>query len=420
MEEIVSYNILFLPVSLLLTIIPFLWLRKVERGILYCFVPFLLFLFVYCGVGMGWQGCPQVYVVIYAIYMIALGKTCHSVLRKPVNISRIENEENSFFAPFVSKYSGKIVFLYILVILIGLAANGKIANVFSPPSLNLTESLDFTKSGVTGSSVFMMMYYVRNLILPFYLLALYKYKDRIILFSFLLLFPLYLDFSSNGYIARSGVMPFFIIIYVACYLRYPKQRKRIIRWTIIGTPVVLIGLSWFTFFRLGKDFDIQAGDAIKLLAFEESGYPILFEHIWKFGFDPDLCEKYIKWLVGLPLPGFLKGGDDFVFNAIFTEQVTGMSRSDQGFSVILPGLVGESVFFFGRYFFIIHAIMVGFVFSYAYKILSHKQELFLLLYCAIYGAICFCRGGTSSMMPFYFKHLIIYVIVISLLKRRKK
>lgn len=421
MDELVSYDGIYFYVSIVITVIPFYWLRKAEKQKKYYYLPLIFFVWVYCGVGMGWDGTPADYLIYYGLYMTVVGITCYKTQSKYVRSEAEVLQHKKFFDNFIFKYSKKTILLYILICIGSIAAKGKFLNILIPPSLSLTEALDFSKTGVSGGAIYMLLYYIRYIVFPFYLLALYVYRDNIKKLSFFLLFPLYIDFAGSGYIARSGVMPYIIILYIAFYLKYPQYQRKILITTLLGIPIALVGLSWFTFMRIGKEIDINAGDAIKLLTFEETGYPILFSEIQRLGFDEKLMCDYIKWLIGLPFPGFLKGGEDFSFNILFTEMVTGMSRDQMGFSVILPGLVGEGVCIWGKLGFMFHAFMVGYIYTKAYDLFWHKEELFLLLYCSIYGGLCFARGGTTSMMPFYLKMLIMYVIFIHFtLKKNRK
>ena len=408
--------------ALLFTFLPFMWLRKEASWLTkFYFIGIICLIFVYSGVGAGWEDTPSEYLVLYCVYMVVLGLTCKiTVYGKKKSFNRRENVSSNGLESFISRYGGIFIFMYIFIPFLQLLLQGNILNIVHPPSMSLQDAVEgrYETSRSFLESVF---WYLSQLILPFYVVCLYKYRNNIAKLAFALLIPLYFVYASSGYLSRSGILPFLIIIYIAFYIKYPKYRKRMILYTVIGMPLFLFGLSWFTFARLGREIDVSFSDALALLARQETYYPSQYEEYQNWPFDGHLMLSYLDWLVKLPLPGFLKSTSfDQAFNVIFTEKMTGGSRLDSNFSVMLPGLVGEGIFIFGRYFFWVHAIIVGWALSMAFKLAHHKQELFLVLYMTFYCGISIARGGSVSTLPFYFKHLIIYLIVIYFVTKQKR
>lgn len=416
-----DFNLSFIWIRFLIvfsvTALSFLWLKRRSSRLeqLY-YIFFIVFVFVYSGVGSGWADTPSEYLFKYCVYIFVLGFVCQITIGKDrcnLEPSTSEKKKRLLIMRLISNYGRAIILVYILIPLLSLVLAGKVENLISPPSLNLQDALDAGNNGGSKGMVDSILYYVHQLILPFYLLSLYKYKDDILKLSVALIAPLYITFASSGYISRSGTLPFLIIIFLAFYIKYPRYRKKMMIGTMALLPAFLFALSWFTFVRLGKEINISYSDAISLLAYQETSYPEHYVEIQKWPFDGHLLYTYLDWFIKLPLPGFLKSTNlDYAFNAIFTEKLTGATRTDMYFSISLPGLVGEGVFLFGKSFYWIHAIIVGWVISMAYRLVHHKQELFLVLYMCVYASVGFARGGTVSILPFYFKHLIIYLIVI--------
>lgn len=404
---------------LFFTIVSFAWLRRRKSSMEKFYFLFILFLiFIYSGVGAGWEKTPYDYSYIYVIYIMVFGIVCYATTKhnkRNQKQSTIEIVRYNKVDGFINKYGRLFVILYVIIPFISLILEGKILNLISPPSLNLSEAIEgrFDSGTSNGGLISSILYYIQNLDLPFYLLSLYKYRNDIFKLSLALLLPLYFSFAEGGYIARSTLMPMIVILYFAFYIKYPQYRKKLVVGTIILLPALLFFLSLYTFIRIGADFNLSFGDAISLLAYQETCYPVHYEEMQKWSIDWKLLYTYIEWLITLPFPGFLKdSGLDYSFTAYFSEKITGANRTDANFNILLPGLVGESIFIFGKTFYWVHAMIVGFVVGNAYKIVHHKQELFLVLYMSVFGGLCFARAGSVSMMPFYFKHLIIYVIVI--------
>ena len=241
---------------------------------------------------------------------------------------------------------------------------------------------------------------------------------------FLSFFPFYIDFSSSGYLARSTVLAFLIIYILAIYYFNPNLRRKIRIVLLIGIPFLVIGLSLYTFIRLGMEADRSIGDAVALLAYQETSYPTHFGVINKQPESFDLFQDYIQWLITLPLPGFLKDSTkDYFFNAIFTERLYGIIRGTQGFYVLLPGVVNEGLFIFGKWLFPLHAVILGLFVGTTYRIVKYKEEFFLFLYVSVFLASLIARAGTVSTYPVYLKDLLMFelaVIFVSCLKKNYK
>ena len=411
-------------VAALFTILPFLWLKRQKSALIkFYYIVILAFIFVYSGIGAAWRGTPVGYLPKYCIYMTVLGMVCRIVTKGKKKTSLTNDIRYSDTLDFVINRYGKfIVILYVSIPLIRLLVAGKIFNIFSPPSLSLTDAIDGRFDGVVQMGfIESVLYYIQELMLPFYLVCLYQYRNDIGKLSFFILAPFYFNYAFSGYLARSGTMPYILMLYIAFYLSHQKYRKKILVYTIIGIPAVLVFLSWYTFARQGSEFNISYGDAIYLLAQQETNFPMHYAELQHWPFDPKLFVSYINWILTLPLPGFLKSSSfDYSFTAIFSERILGMDRIQSGFNILLPGLIGESIFLFGKTFYWVQAIIVGVIIGFAFKLVHRKQELFLVLYMTFYSGICFARAGTVSMMPFYFKHLIIYILVIYFISHSTK
>lgn len=409
-------------VALVFTLLPFLWVRRCKSNLekLY-FLFILLLIFAYSGIGAAWEDTPAEYTFKYVVYILVFGITCSLTVnnkKKKNIIAEKEELRYTLVERFIKRYGSFFVTLYVVLPLIRLAFAGKLYNLISPPTVNIFDVTEarFEARGMVES----VLYYIENLVLPFYYLCLFKYKNNIIKLIFALLLPLYFIYASNGYIARSSMLPQAIIIYIAVYLKYPEYRKKIAIVTAVGIPFLMFALSFYTFLRMGSDFNLSFSDAIYLLLYSETSYPIHYAEVQKWPLDTTLLYTYFDWLIKLPFPGFVKSTElDYAFTAYFSEKMLGIGRTAERFYILLPGVVGEALFIFGKYFYWIHAMLLGFIVSKAYKLVHHKQELFLVLYMSIFCGLCIARAGTVSAYPFYFKHLIIYLIVIYFVTKPK-
>lgn len=400
--------------AFLLTLIPFLWvLKRPIREKIYI-SPFVVFFFIYSGTGVAWDSCDKGYLLYYFIWMVCFSFTLCLLLgsKKGLPVEGVPSARSSF----IYNYADVFIYLFIVLKLLKLGLDGKLLNLFSPPSPDLLAAL--TESEEEGVGLF---YYLEHILTVFYFVSLYKYRNKVgKLFIFMFL-PFYIGYAGSGYLARSTIMAYLIIFFIGIYFFNQHMRKRIRLLLIIGLPFLVVGLSLYTFIRAGMETDRSVGDAVTLLAFQETSYPIHYTLLSKQVFSYNLFQDYLHWLITLPLPGFLKDTTrDYFFNAIFTERLYGMIRGTQGFYVLLPGVVNEGLFIFGRWLYPLHAIIVGVFVGGTYRIIRCKEEFFLFLYVSVFLASLIARAGTVSAYPVYLKDLLLYEIALLLYSSIKK
>lgn len=416
-----GFSWLYFVLSVILTLLPFYWVKKRPvREKLYV-LPYAAFFFVYSGAGVAWDNCDKEYLFYYFIWMLCFSYTVYFLIGKK-RIYSIEGVDyrSSFW---VTNYANVFIILYIAVLFLSVALNGNIHNLISPPSPDLSGLMDVVSEGGDASESG-IIYYLKHILFVFYFVALYKYRKSPGLLLLFIVLPFYFNYANTGYLARSTVMGYLLIYLVAVYFYNPHLRKKIRLTVLIGLPFVLVGLALYTFIRIGHEVNISAGEAIKLLAYQETSYPTQYELIKKLPFDQNILNDYWEWLISLPLPGFLKDSSkDYFFNAIFTERLYGVTRGAMGFSIALPGIVGEGLFIFGFWGYFLHAIILGFFVGVTYHLVKSKQEFFLFLYMGIFMAFHSARAGTVATYSMYLKDFLVYEIVlllVSFFSRPKK
>lgn len=398
----------------IITFVSFFWIfNRSSRKKLYV-IPFIIFFFAYSGAGVAWDGCEKEYLWYYSLWIIFFSITLSIVLGRKKEDS-IEGRE-SVTTSFVIRNADFFIYLYILIALVSLAFSGNLSNLISPPPPDLSGVMDQVASGKGEGG---LLYYLKHIVFVFYFVSLYKYRNHLFKLFLFMFLPFYITYANTAYMARSTIMAYLIIYFIAIYYYNPHIRKKIRLFLFIGLPFIIIGLSFYTFIRLGRDVDISAGDSIKLLAYQETHFPNHYTLMKNLPFDWSLFKDYWEWLFTLPLPGFLKDpSKDFFFNAIFTERIYGRMRGTAEFSVSLPGVVGEGIFIFGRYFLVLHAIVLGLFVGTTYRIVKSKYEFFMFLYCSIFSASLIARAGTVSGYPMYLKSLLIYEIIVYWVARK--
>ena len=410
-----EYSFIRFIVVLVITLFVFNWIFKKDITYKLYFLPFVFFFFIYSGAGYGWTSCNTSYLFCYSIYIFVFSITCKVITFKK---KRISYRREFAINELIERNGDKFIIGYLLLCVFDIAITGKLSNLWSPPSMT-DDFSSFDWNEGRGGAIEQLIYYLREIFFIFYILLFYKYRSDTKRLVFFILFPFYVMYAKNAYLARGAVMAFFLIIIVNYCITHPQNTKKVLLGSLLGAPAGLFLLSAYTFIRKGVEFDETFSFAIKLLAYQETCYPLHYNDIMHNGFDTGLFSTYFEWIGTLPLPGFLSPfNSDYAFTARFSEMISGVGRTMDGFNIFLPGIVGEGLYICG-YLFPIHALLLGLIVSFVFRIISTKQESFIVMYYGIYAAFVIARGGTVSMYPFYFKHFIIYCLIIYFLSSGK-
>ncbi len=428
MIEIHEYDNIRLVVIILLTLVSFLWVFRVSEyrvKVWYALVAF--FIFIYSGVGGAIEEVKSEYVFYYAIYIVTLSLTLYFFNKKRnKEKNRIEQEKTDYIVErFIDNNGAFFIILYFFLLLLDLVyPTFRLDLLISPPSPSL-EDLHYNNFvvGNTKDGVSQLIYLLQQFVSPFFYLSLYKYRKNYKIILILLLFPVYIDLCNRGIIGRGESMIPFIIVFISSLEKLkPKNRKRLIIVSAGAIPFVCYAAVQFSFIRVGAGtVNISLTDSVQMIFGQEVAYPLHFNEYIGRGQAVSILD-YILWIVLLPVPGFLKFGyGDPQINLMFTQMITGMDPTQMGFSICLPGLVGESIIVFGPLLFPVHAIIVGIIISVLIKYLSKcKSYEYLFYFATIIFSYSICRGGTSSAYSFAFKQFLVLVVFIYLLKKNRK
>ena len=374
-----------------LTFILFKWVFKVSDTLYKLFVILLiLFIYLYCGLGVGYAETDFFeYEVCYVLYMLSLSLSLKFFLKRDYMIPLSTNINS-----FCTRHSTIIICFYFLTILMPLAQSGKLGLLVNPPAPSLIEhfaDVDFSKNKVSGA-----FDSIKNFVVPLFYLALTKYIYRPKILIPLFLFPQYVTYCNASYMGRGSMAFILIYIFIYYYVFFPEKRKLLVTIATTVVPFIIVFFAAYVYIRQGVAVDAGGFmDSLNFLIQSETYY-----YSWYYDIvgDTKYLLNYIVWFVTLPLPGFLKPFSmSFSFNALFTQEVSGLGSLSDVTSIALPGLVNESIFIFGRTFFFLHAIVMAWVFSITYNTLSKNRNNFLpLLSTMLVLAIQTPRGGTSG------------------------
>lgn len=401
---------------LVASVIPFVWLAKIRDNLLKFFYGFFVFfIFIYCGLGLAFDE-PKYYAYgeYYTIYMFVFGLSSLVFYKKDVKINT-----NTSINVFSIKHSSAIICIYFIFYLVPLITDGKLGNLLNPPMPDLVSSFsetDFTKNALSN-----VIESIRFLFMPLFFLALYKYIRKPIVVIFIFLLTIYMDYCYYEYAGRSGLAVYAIFVFLISYKYYPKLRKPLLLGAFAIIPLAIIFFAVYADVRQGATSSDKTSlnIALEFLYETELTYYRWFESI--INNDAKYALNYLVWLITLPLPGFLKPFDmNFNFTAQFTMDVLGFSDAYYVDNILLPSLINESIFLFGKYLFFIHAIILAFIFNLTYNSLKKDPANFMLLV-YIMLPLCFRGGRAGTFGPYapIIKVLFVYFLFYYFTKRRK-
>lgn len=390
-----------------------------EKNQKYFLILVYFFLFVYCGIGGCLEEADTRYLPYYIIYMTVLtivlkfynGKYSFTTERSLRLSSYIEGHYNIFW----------ILYLFLGLLQLVIPEN-RLHYLFSPPKADLTLH-DFTDSGME-TVMQQLIYLFRAVLVPFFYWSLYSMRKKTGKIALIMAFDLYVDFCANQYLARNSMLVALFIIFMPYYQNLTKK-GRVVLFSVAAllVPLLLYFFYAYSLLRVGGEISdlafLDMSYANQVLIKQEISYPLLFENY--FDGPSGLLGQYFIWMLLLPLPGFLKfGAGTMPLNRLFSTAVTGFMPGDRGFWVVLPGLVGESIFAFGPFLFVFHAVILGIIMKYVMNTLSQVKSFeYLYYYFAIEFSFILGRAGTMAVYPHVAKSFVIFLLLLLLIKPQK-
>lgn len=410
-----DYKILILVI--VTTLIIFSWIRKVANITQRVWYSLLvIFLLIYSGIGISLERANLDYLFYYYIYIITLSLTL-LVFHKKFQKKRFNlNINNSQILYIIDKYGGLIIYLYILLNITDLIFPVfRLQLLVSPPSPSLINHFNKYIEDVSINPISHSFYILRQFLLPFFYLSLYKYRNNYKKVLFILLFIVYINYCASGYVGRGEILVAFIVVLLPILSNASsKQRKILLFFGIIIIPFISYLLVQFSYIRLGSSrVEMTVLDSLELLFQQEISYPLLYDNYIGLTSNYGIGD-YLLWITFLPLPGFLKFGfTNFDYIIEFSSKLSGLYAYENGFSIILPGIVGESIYIFGKLLFPFHAIILGLIMSFLMHFLSsNKMYQYLTFFFVIKFSYALCRAGTVSVYPMFFKYFLLFMLII--------
>lgn len=393
-------------------------------------IPFAVGFVLYNGFAISVVGIPNIMVVVYFLFLpiLFLGFRIGIVLAAPIGKTISRNA-----LPTLQRYSDgdravPVILLYFLLHLAMLFhPEFKVHLLVSPPPPDLA-ALFFARFTEERDTVVSLISILIVLITPLHYLAIYKFRRRPFVLLLVLLAPLYIIYVRDAYLPRSSVLVALMIYFAMLWTSFPKWRLGLVVSLLAIGPTAAVLSIGYTYVRLGTDAVLLDFGPALVTQFDQEvmlpfyiGVPLV-----ESGRQVDLGH-YFVWLLTLPIPGFLKSGLPIILlNYEISEIVLGVQRGTPGFYVVLPGLVAESIFLYGRYFYFIHAFSLGFLIG-LFAAIFHRLPMAssLIFFLSTLFFFVLNRGGIASVAPvlvngFLLFFLLVIVSVIRVQAKRKR
>lgn len=389
----------------------------------------VLGVFVYSGLCGIYVEMPFYHIVNYVIFLISLTYSLRFSYRVLNGVNRTAGRKLQHFFSKIDKsfiiwlfFVFFFVFIHLLNLLI---PENRLALLFNPPSPDLISAFNVRFERSQDTNFTRIIEYCKVLVFPLFLISMYRFRDRIyfIVLSFLSVF--YISYVDYSYASRGEVFSYIMIICLGFWQVRPKSRKYLIILGLLIIPIFLFFSYLYQIVRLGGTVDLNNSPiwtSIWSIIEQEITYPLTT------GIPLVESEKYVNlsdyftWLVTLPIPKILTGQIvNFRVNDQISSIVLGLYRGDRGFYIVLPGLVMESIFFYGKYFFWLHAVSIGFVSAMTIRLLENIPCMaFLYGHLFMLFSYVLNRAGVAALFPMITNGLIVIyaILILNLLKKK--
>lgn len=374
--------------------------------------------YIYDGIGGAYKIMPVEYVYVYFIFLMSLVSSFCLFHRSFAWVSTRVRSRGWKIASLAEdrRLTLRFVAGYLLVCLFFLFyPEFKVFNLFSPPTPDLAGLfVQRFEVGRDVDTVGRLVGYVKVLLFPFFLFFLRGFRNRPWLFFLLLLLPVYMAYCEDGYVSRGSVLSIVLVGFVVFWVENPRSRKYIIAGSALSFPLLIMAMYAYARVRIGGSVDSNVGvfDALETILEIETTFPVGGRELLDGKYGADL-RQYFTWLFTLPFPKVLFGQIEGArINYEIAEIVSGIAVGDRNFSVVLTGVVIESVYIYGLWFFWIHAVTIGLVFAFLCRLSGANRSLVVIMaFFAVQFGYNMNRGGVSSVFPTILNGFLLFYIV---------
>lgn len=378
----------------------------------------LLSIFIYSGYGISMNDVSNSYIVNYFVSILCFSYPFYKEFKinRSVSVSNIGWFDTYLVEHyFIIKY---VALFYLLLTLFPCVfPSFKLFDVLlhGISITDIYEQYNFRKD----NQLIRLSDSIRMFIAPFfyaYILFLRVNSSKKILPLLLLLLNIYLEVARFSYIGRYQMVVDFLIVYFFYYCIDENGFLFSKKQLIILSSIALLSVPFmyaYLYIRLGVEAEtLSFTESFTSLIESEVYYPQYYEHILTSSILRDESSlKFILWLICLPIPSVVWAEKPTLHNDVFTFSLTGLHRTDDGYSSLLPSYLGESMIYFGNYFYWFYALLIGFIFA---KILIFLlKNKYLLLYAVVLSLklLVIGRAGATAIVPTFINGCLLLFLI---------
>lgn len=413
-------------IVLLLSVLPAILILRKSRGD--SFNSGIIFLCIgyvfYAGYCIFIFDLPIYYLWMYLIFSFIFFVTLNLSYKL---LYKVGISSGAYFGDFFDVYLNKknkniIIFLYVgLSVYPLLFPEFRIFDLFNPPIPDLKYSFELQFENIEKPLFSSLVDLIKQLLLPFFLIALYS-RSKKILFPFLVLtLVFYIEYVVSKYKSRGQLIVNYFPLLFFYWCNFKERRWLVISIGLVLIPSTLLLFNFYEIYRLDSaatigQFDVwKSGEHIIRVetGFVDSvGVPLI-----ESGARVDLLD-YFKWIVTLPIPKFLFGDIAGArINTEISEIILDVGRGGTGFYIVLPGLIAESVYIYGVNFFWLHALMLGILMAFLLRLFGGNEEfIYLIGYIFALAMYNLNRGGIASFLPQIINQLFLLYVIFAAYK----
>lgn len=411
-----NYSVLF-AVFAATIIIGLILHHQVQTGTERVFLwAFLCGMYIICGYGSAYVDIPHSYAVMYVIYVIAAGTgfTVVVSMLRAAGARTCRRIDWRLAWPDATKAATIGFWVYLVTVAFPLVyPEIRLNLLWNPPMPDLQASFGF---GVAPEKAVIarLVGYVTFLCYPVYLWRLHAYAKRPVQLALAVFGPMYLTYCSESYMGRGTMIMGVGLYMMLLWLNCRRARKYLVVMLVAVAPLAIIGSAEYAIVRMGRS--LSSGnvlDDVSRLVEVETSLPLNAAILLDSGERVNLDDLAL-WAVTLPLPKVLTGNIvTFQPNVDMAEIITNIPQGAQSFSVALPGIVGESVYFGGPWFYWIPAVFTGVIFGLLCALCSRNSHLEgVTAYCVLLWPNIFIRAGMSAGVPMIVNGLLPFLVVV--------
>ena len=372
----------------------------------------------YSGIGMAYPEVPLSYLFFYFSFFIAFALAFWFFSAAFAGISE---PADRFLAPALNHVEthalwAVVICLYLLLHLLPLLyPEFRLHHLLAPSPPDVITALVRRFEPRETNILLKLADYTRLSLMPFFYIALFRYRGNLKRILFLLLLLNYIRHVDAGYVGRGYVIMDLALIGIFIWESRPRSRRLLVAASAALLPLLLVASYIYGMVRIGGTVGpINPLEAIgqelelEMSFFRSVGLPLL-----ESGSRVDLAA-YFKWLFTLPLPKIFTGEIEVArINYDIARIVLGLDPGTRGWYVALSGLLSESIYIFGSYFFWLHAVFLAFLAALVGRLLERTPQLAILrIYVVLLFTYVLNRAGVSALLPYLINNFLLFYIFV--------